>query len=140
MENSFDDKVMFQSGLPLKASRFRGPFRRESSFSAEPVPHWSALNVRPALGRCTHALRTECPYKKSRSSLPTENGTAGQRRTLSGFSAFMDLLFHRPPFLPIHTIQKKRGQGFGKPKSLWRGGGSFSSEKSPRPSSSINRP
>ena len=61
-------------------------------------------------------------------------------RTLSGFSAFMDLLFHRPPFLPIHTIQKKRGQGFGKPKSLWRGGGSFSSEKSPRPSSSINRP
>ncbi|WP_279076458.1 hypothetical protein, partial [Bilophila wadsworthia] len=103
MENSFDDKVMFQSGLPLKASRFRGPFRRESSFSAEPVPHWSALNERPALGRCTHALRTECPYKKSRSSLPTENGTAGQRRTLSGFSAFMDLLFHRPPFLPIHT-------------------------------------
>ena len=32
----------------------------------------------------------------------------------------MDLLFHRPPFLPIHTIQKKRGQGFGKPKSLWK--------------------
>lgn len=125
---------MFQSGLPLKASRFRGPFRRESSFSAEPraaLERTERASGAGALHTCSkNGMSIQ---KKPFLSAYRKRERPGQRRTLSGFSAFMDLLFHRPPFLPIHTIQKKRGQGFGKPKSLWRGGEAFLQKSPPAP-------